>query len=296
MERIGELAAFAAAICWTLSAVFFEQGIKRLGVLTVNFYKVLIAFVLLTITATLSRGMPLPLDAPKNTVIFLSLSGLVGFVIADNFLLSAYSTVGPRVAMLFMALSPFMTGGIAYIFLGEKIGPKGLFGMVLVIAGIIITVFGKNGFAIFKIAREDRRGYIFAFCSSLGQSVGMSLTKIGVAGYNPVSGTQIRTFTAIVGFGLISLFLHRGQNIRKAMKNPASLKYIAIGSVFGSFIGVVLILFAMQSTSAGIVSTLIGLTPVLILVPDIFVLKKKVKALEIAGAIIAVCGTVVFFL
>ena len=296
MDRAGELAAFATALCWTMGAVFFEQGIKRLGVLTVNFIKVSIAFVLLTITAALFRGMPLPLDAPRNALIFLPVSGLVGFVIADIFLFSAYATVGPRVAMLFMALSPPMTAGIAYFFLDESLGPKGLLGMGLVIAGIIMAIFGKSGFNVFKIARDDRRGYVFAFLYSLGQSAGLSLTKLGVAGYDPVSGTQIRTLTAIIGFGLASLVLHRGQNIKNALKNTVGLKFTAIGSIFGPFLGVTLSLFAVQRTSAGIVSTITGLTPVLILLPEIVFLKKKVKPLEIAGALVAVCGTAVFFL
>ena len=251
--------------------------------------------------------MPLPLDAPVNAWIFLSLSGLVGFVFADLFLFNAYGTVGPRVAMLFMALSPPMTAGIAYLFLGELMGPKGYLGMALVISGIILTILGKSGFNLFrkdhtgpkpgiKITREEKQGYVYAFLSSLGQSVGMSLTKIGVAGYDPVSGTQIRVLTAIIGFGIVSLVMHRGKNIITALKSVSGLKYTAIGAVFGPFLGVTLSLFAIQRTNAGIVSTFVGLTPVLILAPEIIFQKKKVKPLEIMGAIVAVGGSIIFFL
>ena len=43
MQRIGEIAAFGTAICWTVSALFFENATKRIGVLAVNFYKVTMA-------------------------------------------------------------------------------------------------------------------------------------------------------------------------------------------------------------------------------------------------------------
>ena len=297
MERIGELAALTTAICWTTGALFFERGIKHIGVLTVNFIKVSIAFLLLTITAAIFRGMPLPLDASLNNWIFLSMSGFVGFVITDMFLFSAYRTVGPRVAMLFMALSPPMTAGIAFLFLGESLEQRGLFGMSLVISGIVLAIIGRSGgLELFKINKEDRRGYLFAFFASLGQSIGMILTKIGIEGYDAIAGTQIRTLTAIIGFGLVSLIFYGGKNIKNAVKSPAGLKYTAIGSVFGPFLGVTFSLYAIQRVSAGVASTLIGLTPIMIILPELLFLKKKIKPLEIAGAIVAVCGTALFFL
>ena len=297
MERIGELAALATAMCWTTGALFFERGIKHIGVLTVNFIKVVIAFFLLAVTSTILRGMPIPLDATLHNWLFLSMSGFIGFVITDLLLFSAYGTVGPRVAMLFMALSPPITAGIAYLFLGESLEQRGFLGMGLVITGIFLAVLGRsNNLAFSKANKEDRRGYIFAFFASLGQSIGMILTKIGVEGYDAVSGTQIRTLTAIAGFAIISLVFYRGKNITNAAKNIEGLKYTSVGSIFGPFLGVTLSLVAIQRVSAGIVSTLIGLTPVMIIVPEILFLKRKIRPLEIAGAVIAVCGTAVFFL
>ena len=297
MQRIGELAAFGTAVAWTIGALFFEQGVKRIGVLSVNFFKVVFAFVLLTITAAVLRGMPLPFDAPLRAVIFLILSGIIGFVVTDMFLFSAYGTIGPRITMLIMALSPPVTAGIAFLFLDERLGSMGWFGMSLVIIGICMTVFGKqNSVLISKIDKVDKRGYVFAFIASIGQSIGMILTKAGLGNYDPVSGTQLREIAAIIGFALLALFYDRGRGILKAAKSFDGLKFTAAGSVFGPFIGVALSLFAIQRISAGIVSTLIGLTPVIIILPEILFFKKKIKYLEIAGAVVAVIGTAIFFM
>jgi drug/metabolite transporter (DMT)-like permease len=297
MQRIGELAAFGTAVAWTLGALFFEQGVKRIGVLSVNFFKVLFAFVPLTITAAFMRGMPLPLDASPRAVIFLTLSGIIGFGVTDMFLFSAYGSIGPRIAMLIMALSPPVTAGIAYIFFGERLGSMGALGMGLVITGICMTVFGKqNSVSISKIDKVDKRGYIFAFIASIGQSIGMILTKAGLGDYDPVSGTQIRELAAIIGFAIVGLIHDRGKGLLKAAKRFDGLKFAAAGSVFGPYIGVVLSLVAIQRISAGIVSTLIGLTPVIIILPEILIFKKKIKFLEIGGAVVAVIGTAVFFL
>jgi len=227
----------------------------------------------------------------------LSLSGFVGFVITDMFLFTAYKIVGPRITMLFMALSPIITAGIAFLFLDETLDIKSALGMGLVISGIFITVFAKqNSVSFSKINKEDRRGYIFAILATIGQSIGVILTKIGIGDYHPVSGTQIRLFTAIIGFALMSLFYTKGRNIKEALKNPEGLKFTAIGSIFGPFLGVTLSLVAIQRVNVGIASTLMGLTPVIIILPELLFFKRKIKPLEILGALVAVSGTAVFFL
>jgi drug/metabolite transporter (DMT)-like permease len=69
-----------------------------------------------------------------------------------------------------------------------------------------------------------------------------------------------------------------------------------MGSVFGPFLGVTLSLFAIQHTSAGAASTLMALTPVLIIPPSILILKHKIRLGEFLGAVIAVAGAALFFL
>jgi len=297
MDRIGEIVSFGTAICWTAGAIFFERGIKRIGVLPANFFKVVFAAVFLTLTAAIMRGVPIPVDAPARAYLFLPISGLVGFVITDMFLFSVFGGFGKREAMLFMALSPPATAGMAYLVLGETIGSQGWLGMGLVIIGIFMTVFGRqNSLSFSKITKEDRRGYLYAAIAPICNSAGVVLSKAGLGDYHPVSGTQIRVFTAIIGFGLMSLIYDRGKGLKAAAHNREGLKFTAIGAIFGPFLGVSLLLFALQQINAGVVSTFTGLTPVLIMIPEKFIFKKKLKPLEIAGAFIAVLGTTVFFL
>jgi len=52
----------------------------------------------------------------------------------------------------------------------------------------------------------------------------------------------------------------------------------------------------MQNTQVGATSTLMALTPVVIIVPSVLILKQKVHYLEVLGATIAVAGAALFFL
>ena len=305
MMRYGELAAFGTALCWTASAIFFERASKRIGALAVNFYKVLGAFVLLALSGLLLRGMPLPLDAPREAWIYLPISGLIGFVVADYFLFNAYILIGSRLTILFQPLTPLFAALLGFLILGERMRTAGLAGMALVVAGILVVVVSRNSGGEPRAKGERRprptgaaaKGLVFAFASAFFQAVGLIFSKLGLGGYDAISGTQIRVGTAILGFALQALIFGRARELWvEAPRDRGAMKSTAVGSVFGPFVGVTLSLIALQGTSAGAASTLMGLTPVLIIPPAILVLKQKVKPLEVVGACVAVAGAALFFL
>ncbi len=301
MEKLGALAAFGTAICWSLSAVFFETTSRKVGALAVNFWKVFVAFFFLAFAALLDRGTPFPWDASLHAWIYLSISGIVGFVIADYFLFNAYILIGSRITVIFQALTPLFTTLFAFLFLGERMDPMRLLGMGVVIGGIIIVVTSRQKHsAVGKIALSAavmKKGYVFAFLSSLFQAAGLIFSKIGLGDYNAISGTQIRVFTAIAGFALqIVLMKQTVQVFRTAPSEKKVRGPLLIGALFGPFLGVYFSLFALQNTQAGTASTLMALTPILIIPSSILILKQKVSIMEMLGAAVAVSGAALFFL
>ncbi len=299
MEKFGALAAFGTAFCWSISAIFFENASRKAGALAVNFWKVVFAFFFLALAGTILRGQPLPLDASPKTWLYLSLSGIIGFVVSDYFLFNAYILIGSRITVVFQALTPLFTALFAFIFLGERMKPVRLLGMAVVIFGILMVVISRQQ----KQKKEEKtsivsnKGYFFAFLSSIFQAAGLIFSKTGLGDYSAISGTQIRVLTAIAGFAVqAALTGQAAQVFRMAPRERKVLKSMGIGAIFGPFLGVVFSLFALQNTEAGTASTLMALTPVLIIPPSVFILKQKIGGLEIAGAAVAVSGAALFFL
>ena len=298
MEKLALLAAFGTAVFWAFSAIFFEDASKKVGALAVNFWKVTFAFVFLAISGTIVRGVPFPYDAPLRTWLLLGLSGLIGFVISDYFLFNAYILIGSRITVIFQSLTPVFTALFAYIFIAERMQAHRFVGMAVTIAGILIVVLTRS-----KQSRQNNegalsaKGLLFAFLSSVFQAGGMVLSKAGLGDYSPISGTQIRAFIAIFGFAINALLIGQGAHVfLKVPKIREAFSSTIKGSVFGPFLGVALSLFSLQNTQAGATSTLMALTPVVIILPSVFILKQKIHALEVVGAAVAVAGAALFFL
>jgi EamA-like transporter family. len=106
MNHLGEIAGILTALCWTVSALTFSVATKRAGSLTVNIMRLSIAFLIFMLWSKINRGLWLPTDATPESWKWLSVSGLIGFVIGDYFLFKSYAYQSAKISMLIMSLAP----------------------------------------------------------------------------------------------------------------------------------------------------------------------------------------------
>ncbi len=304
MAHLGETSALLTAVFWTVTSMAFESAGKKVGALSVNLIRLVIAFFIYCIFTQITRGMWFPFDAGAERWIWLSMSGIIGFVLGDLFLFQAFVVVGARVSMLIMALSPVFTAFISYFVLDESLTLLNLVGMMITITGIIMVILKRENKAISSdrpirsrfTSAYSINGILLALGGAIGQAIGLVLSKKGMGDYNAFAASQIRVLTGIIALAVLLLFLKRYNRVWNALKNKPAMKSISLGSFFGPFLGVAFSLLAVQNTKAGIASTLMAITPVLIIPPAILFFKEKVNWKEIIGAIITVFGVTIFFL
>jgi len=298
----GEIAGILTAVFWTVTSMAFESAGKKVGSLSVNLIRLVIAFFFIGFYSWAVRGFFFPTDATPFQWQWLALSGLVGFVIGDLLLFQALVVIGARISMLVMALAPPFAAFIGWLVLGEVLSITHLVGMAITLAGIIIVILKRERIDDHgTIVKRIRSGYsvqgiLLALGGALGQGAGLVLSKKGMGDYDAFSASQIRVLTGIVGFIFILTFMKRWPRFMSALKNIPAMKRITLGAFFGPFLGVSFSLLAVQHTKAGIAATLMSITPVLIIAPAVFLFKEKINWKEILGAVITVIGIAFFFL
>lgn len=291
----GEMAALMTALCWTITAISFEKAGKQIGSQSLNLLRLVLGFIFLTIFMGVFRGMPFPFDAAPSAWAWLSLSGLVGFVVGDLLLFQAFVVVGSRISMLMMSLAPPLTAIMARILFGEVLTAKNIMGMVLTLLGISLVVLKKDGPGKVKFSHPVK-GLLLAFGGAMGQACGLILSKKGMGDYDAFAATQIRLLSGIACFSLLFFLRGAWKPVFEGLKNKVAMIHVSIGSFFGTFLGVSLSLLALKYTAAGVAATLTSITPVLIIPPAILFFKEKISGLEILGAVIAIGGVAFQFL
>jgi drug/metabolite transporter (DMT)-like permease len=139
---------------------------------------------------------------------------------------------------------------------------------------------------------------LLAFGGAVGQALGLLLSKQGLEGGFPaLSATLIRMLVAAGSIWLLALL--RGQasaTVNTLQYDRRALALIAGGAFTGPFLGVWNSMVAVQNTSVGIASTLMALSPVMLIPLTRFFFGEPITGRAVTGTLVALAGTALIFL
>ena len=309
MAYIGELISIGVAFSWTATALLSEFGSKRLGNLTLNVLRMGLALLFSLVLFGMVTGSMLPPGASTEAAVWMLLSGLVGYVIGDFCLFQCYIIIGSRYGPLFMTLAPLSAALMAWVTLGQQMTGKSVIAMLVTLWGIGISVLGRGDHHQIAL-KLPVNGVLYAIGAAVCQGVGLVLSKIGMDHYEvsmmaeadipewliPFSANFYRCIAGIIGFSLLLFYRDGMAPLREAVHDKKGLSVATATTIFGPFVGVGFSLMAVQYTAAGIASTLMAMTPIIIILPSYWLFHEKITWRSVIGAVISVLGVSLFFL
>ena len=310
MNHLGEIISLFVAASWTVTAWFADKASRRAGAMVTNVLRLVLATAFLAVLLWITVGHPYPVYADGNTWLWLGLSAVVGYVFGDYCLFNCYLSIGPRFGQLMMTLAPPMAALAGWLMLGESLSWYSILAMGVTLMGIGISILSRDSGHHFRLDLP-LKGILLGIGAGTGQGVGLVLSKIGMEHYAaaipadapslmegmlPFASTMLRAIIGSLGFLVILGLQKNFGGLRLAVRDPLTMKYASIITLFGPAVGVSLSLMAVRYAHAGIASTLMALTPVLILVPEVLVNKKRIRPKEIIGLAVSITGVALFFL
>jgi len=299
---VGESAAIATSFLWTISSLFFTSAGKKIGALSVNAYRTIIAIAFLAITHLILLGTIVPL-ATSGQWFWMGLSGIVGLGIGDSGLFVAYITIGPRRSLLMMALAPIFAAAGAYLMLGETIPELALVGIAITLAGVCLVILESEEHTPEDQATKGRKAYgvFFGLIAAIGQGVGLVLAKKGIylnpaVTLNPISATLMRLCLGALFIWMLALVFGKAPDVLRAANNREGMQSTIAASFVGPYLGITLSMVAVTFTEAGVAQTLLSLMPVMILPLMWVVYGQRTNLRGIVGAVVAVLGVAIIFL
>lgn len=294
--QLGELAAVATAILWTLSALAWTLAGKHVGALAVSFIRLFMAGAMLMVYGYLVRGLWLPSDAPLRTWYLLGASGLTGFVVSDLCMIESFLLIGPRLSLLIASLAPPIAAVISWC-IGDALLPRHWVAMGVTLAGVVWVVLEQPNHEDRPHARPHwERGVLLALLATVTGAVSYVLSKEGIGDYDAAAATLIRVLAALPGYVVLVTLGHRWPAMLAAARHTRAMRVLALGAVVGPFAGVALSMVALRNAPAGVVATIIATMPVLILPFSILIHREKVSLRAVGGAIVAVAGVAMLML
>ena len=202
------MAALATSVCWSFTSILFAVSGRQVGSPVVNRTRLLFAVVMVSLLHWLLEGQLLPLDAAGWRWGWMALSGVIGFVLGDAALFQAFVLIGPRLAMLLMALSPVLGALLGWVLLNEELAAAGIVGIALAVSGGRVGRGRPDQHARRDRARRAARTSRSASCGlggAVSQAAGLIASKRGLEGdFSALSGNLMRLVASAALIWLIA--------------------------------------------------------------------------------------------
>lgn len=302
----GEAAGLGTALCWVGTSFCFAAASRRLGAGTVNLTRSILALGPLLALNLLLLGEAWP-QATWEAIGWLALSGVVGLAFGDQFLFAALVDIGPRLSVLLMTLAPVFAAIAGFLMLAERIEGLSLLGMAITLGGIAWVVAERpsagDGRRPALPPAIRTRGIVLGVLAAAAQGIGVVLAKEGMLGSEPrvepvaaqlvrMSGGLTALAFAWILFGPRRWLAGIDFNSSGARVTRPAVVGLVMGTLLGPVLGVWMSLVAVRALDAGVASTLMSLSPVLVLPIARVVDREQIGWRALIGALVAVGGVV----
>ncbi len=289
---MGEVAALAAAGLWAIATLLFAKAGARLPAVSLNLLKTALALVGLGVTAWWIDGQPLPLDLEPGPLGLIAISGFIGLTLGDSLYFLSLSGLGARRALVLWALTPAATTALGAQVLGEPIGPSFLTGLILTTLGVALVLTDRA-----PAGAAPGLSPVLGILAGLGavacQAGGSVTAKLGAAGLSGLELSVLRLAFGTAGLIVPGLWALR---FGRVSLDRRGFGFIALATVFGTYLGIWLSMFALQNAYAGVVATLGATSPIFVLPIARLLYGEVIGARAAAGAALAVAGVAVLML
>ena len=296
---MGEIAALATSFFWSFTSIQFTLAGQRIGSEVVNRARLVLAMLYLSLAHLLLYGELWPIHAEPFRWGWLGLSGTIGLALGDACLFQAFLLIGTRRAMLLMTLAPVISTLVAWGWLGETLHPAEIGAVLLAVGGIawVVSERQQTQGASVESKRQYALGVLLGLGGALGQALGLVTAKQGLAGDFPsLSATLIRMVVATGVIWLLTLARGQVRATWPALGDKKARLFLVGGALTGPFIGVWLSMVAVQHAHVGIASTLMALSPIILIPLGHWIFHEQISRRSVAGTVVALAGATIIFL
>lgn len=277
----GELYAIAAAICWSMAAVFYKKGIGA-GAIPAVLVRTFFAMLFLLILFLILRGGHF--EFTLMGFIFLNIGGLFRLILGGAAYMKGLENISVSRFIPILFTFPLLTILLSALLLNENIRIEVVGGTFLIVIGIWILSRGKGVIG----EKNIRFGVSMAIVAAFLYAFSIVATKTGLKDVDPFQSALIS-----MPVPLVLLYLYYSMNNGAAgifkLKREAYL-ILGLGGIVGMGFGSYFFFVSLTKIGASKATGLAAITPVLSSLIALVTLKEKINAALIIGTGATIAG------
>jgi len=302
--NLGYIIALLSMLVASVATFPFTDAARAWGSVAINHYRLLLAFVILTLLCILLDKVSIlgVFSSPSALqYMYLGLSGIIGLVVGDYFGFHSMAILGAKKSSIFNTLAPGAALFFGYIFLGETLNIIGIVGVAVSIGGMVwfLSDSGKAEDKVMNIHEYGnmRKGVIYGILSGLCQGLHITLSKKGLLlspNLSPIHATWIRVFAAALAYFAFTAARGklRSDVIEVIRKKKGILPKATYATLFGLILSIVLVMWCVTLCEVSVAQTILSLSPLVIVPLAYLFYKERISSVALMAALVSVAGVV----
>ncbi len=285
------IGAIGTTLCFALTAVFANRAAQQLGSTLANFYRLLLAVIILGMWAHVAG-----LGVGGGAFGWFFVSGLAGFGLGGVAMFQALPRLGSSLAMLVVQCGAVLVAALAeWLWLGTRLTAAQLACVLLTMAGVTLGLLPRS--LPEKPRAELLNGIRWALVSAFGQGVGAVLSRkafaVAAAAQlhpDPATTAYQRALGGLVVAAIAWWFARAMKKEKAYFTLGETWPWVLANVLTGPVLGVTCYQWALSTTPAGIVQPIVATSP-LATIPLAALLERTwPRPLYFLGAVLAVVG------
>jgi len=296
---IGEIAALAAAFCWTLSPVLYKVALSDAKPIPANISRIVSTTIFLFACLGVSGRLWNLATLGTDSLLLASLSGIVGLFLGDTMYMTSLALIGVSRAVPISCAYPLFTTLFAVLFLGEQVTSFLLLGTVVIIVGTWLVSQEKTESS--NVTRNVLfKGVSIALATAIVWSVSITLmnhalelSKIASPIDSAFAINTARMSATALAFLALSPFIDRRFRFMKLKRKTWII--LALGGIVALGLGWFLLAVSLSQIEASRAVPISSVSPLFATLIGAFLLKEKVTVKIFVGSVLIVLGISMLF-
>ena len=282
---IGETLSLLCAFIWAIAVILYKKAGDHFNAYEMNLFKSVFVFILMIPTVLFFESWEIPQMSYYQMSVIL-ISGIIGIMLADLFYLRALQLIGASLTGITGSLySPFVVS-LSMLLLAESLNSWQYFGMLLVLAGVVLVGYRKK---TLTIEHPPIRGFVYA-------ALAVFFTALGIVIIKPVSTELpffwiilIRSFGGMIAMVLYGLAIRQPLTVSHILEAKGGM-WLILGTFLGQYVSMMIWVAGYKYTSASVASILNETASVFILLLSWIFLKEHLNFRKVIGVLITITG------
>ena len=284
---MGEFYALAAAAVWAVAVIFLRKSGESIPPYALNLFRVTITTPLLVVSVV-AAGQPLVYGAPVVDYLILIASGVISIAVSDTLLHRSINLIGAGLSAIATAVYAPIVTLLAFVLLGEELGPWQFGGMALVVGAILIAARHRPPEGATR--RSIVVGVILGVLAMATVGFGIVIAKPVLLRTPVLWATTVRQAGSLAVMLVIALAMPGRKKVFSFMRPSGSWRYSLTAALLGSYCSLLLWVAGFKYALSGVAAILNQTSTIFILLLASVFLREPVTRRKIAASALAVAG------